>query len=153
MPVSSTAVLEALGQLVAEFNRGTLDLPDGFLDRNAPLRLNGVAYEETLGRPAADPLVRLLGRGPAAYRFLAKALRYALPDATITLGALEREPDEAGFTLTGPATLTGALRSPASPFAHTASVRLRFDDSGRLLEIDATLDADAVRAIAAARAD
>jgi hypothetical protein len=153
MTASSTDVLDALEQLVSQFNRGTLDLPDGFLDRNAPLRLNGLAYEETLGRPVDDPLVRLVGRGPSAYRFLAKALRYALPDAVVRLGALERRHDDAGFTLAGAATLSGTLRTPPSPFSHDAAVRLRFNDAGRLLEIEVTMDEAGVRAIRAARTD
>jgi hypothetical protein len=151
MAASSTEVLDRLDQLVSHFNRGTLDLPDGLLDRNAPLRLNGVAYEETMGRSIDDPLVRLVARGPAAYRFLAKALRYAIPDAVVTLGALERTPDAAGFVLTGAARLAGTLRAPHRPFADDASIRLRFDEAGRLLEVDVTMSEAGVQALRAAR--
>ena len=35
-----------LEQLLAYFNRGVLDVPDGLLDRNAVLMLNGVPYLE-----------------------------------------------------------------------------------------------------------
>jgi hypothetical protein len=152
MTASSTALLEGLAQLVSQFNRGTLDLPDGLLDRGAPLRLNGVAYEDTMGRPVGDPLVRLVARGPAAYRFLAQALRYALPDAEITLGALERQPAEGGFLVHGPARLTGTLRAPHQSFAHEASLRLRFNDDGRLVDVDVTMAPEAVAALRAARA-
>ena len=73
MAPSTAQAIERLERLVAQFNSGSLDLPDGLLDRNAVFRLNGVAYEDTMGRPAGDPLVRLVARGPAAYRFLSRA--------------------------------------------------------------------------------
>lgn len=47
-------------QLLAYFNRGILDVPDGLFDKNAVLILNGVPYEMRLGRSADDPLVRLI---------------------------------------------------------------------------------------------
>ena len=59
--------------LLSLFNRQKTDLPDGVLHKDCVFRLNGRAYHETLGRPAADPLVRLfptpilaavLGRDP-----------------------------------------------------------------------------------------
>ena len=62
-----------VAEWIATYNRGSLDLPDGLLHKNAVFRLNGTAYEDMLGRPATDPLVRLVARGPAAYRLLGTA--------------------------------------------------------------------------------
>ena len=44
-----------VAEWVATFNRGSLDLPDGVLHKDAVFRLNGRAYDETLGRPITDP--------------------------------------------------------------------------------------------------
>jgi hypothetical protein len=76
---------EPLTSLVSLFNAGKADLPDGALHKNCVFRLNGRAYHEHLGWPPSEPLVRLIGCGPAGYRFLLTALRYALPDAKVTL--------------------------------------------------------------------
>jgi hypothetical protein len=151
--VSTSDVLERLELLVAQFNRNSLDLPDGFLDRNAAFRLNGVAYEDTLGRPADDPLVRLVARGPAAYRFLAKALRYAIPDAVLALRALERKTLGDGSLFFGAARLSGTLRRPAEAFDQQASIELRVDAAGRLVDVSVTLDPAAVDRLRAARLD
>jgi hypothetical protein len=81
--VTDVPVLDRVARLVAFFNEGSLDVPDDLIDRGCVFRLNGVAYEDTMGRPVSDPLVRLVARGPAAYRLLAQALRYAVPDAQV----------------------------------------------------------------------
>jgi hypothetical protein len=67
-----------LVELIAAFNRGSLDVPDGFLTARTTFSLNGRPYESFLGGSADDPLVRLLARGSAGYRTAAKALQYAL---------------------------------------------------------------------------
>jgi hypothetical protein len=149
--VASTILLDRLSELVALFGRGSLDLPDGILTHDTVFRLNGVAYDATLGRPANDPLARLVGRGPGGYRFLFKALRFALPDARLAIGALERTSLETGCRLVGPGTLDGTLRGAGESFAAAIDFEFTFDEVGRLIAIDAGLAPDQVSRILSAR--
>jgi hypothetical protein len=89
--------LQRIARLVALFNEGSLDVPDGLIAKTCVFRLNGVAYEDTMGRPVSDPLVRLVARGPAGYRLLSQALRYAAPDVRIRLDRLVAPGTPAGF--------------------------------------------------------
>jgi hypothetical protein len=72
-------------RLIASFNRGLLDIPDGFLTPQTAFSLNGRAYELLLGGSPDDPLIRLLARGAAAYRTAAKALQYAVRSPAVTI--------------------------------------------------------------------
>jgi hypothetical protein len=148
---ATTTLLDRLSALVALFGRGSLDLPDGLLTRDTVFRLNGVAYDESLGRPAHDPLARLVGRGPGGYRFLLKALRFGLPDARLAIGALERTGLDAGCVLTGSGRLDGTLRGSADAFAAEFALRLTYDAEGRIGAIDVDLDPAQVARIQAAR--
>jgi hypothetical protein len=149
--VASTILLDRLSELVALFGRGSLDLPDGILTHDTVFRLNGVAYDATLGRPANDPLARLVGRGPGGYRFLLKAVRFGLPDARLLVGALERTSLDTGCRLAGQGRLEGALRGTGEMFAADVELGFTFDDLGRLSAIDAGLAADQVARIQSAR--
>lgn len=151
MSVATTILLDRLSALVGLFDRGSLDLPDGALTHDTVFRLNGVAYDASLGRPADDPLVRLVGRGPGGYRFLFKALRFGLPDARLAIGALERTSLETGCRLAGNARLEGTLRGAGGAFAADVDLAFTFDDLGRLTAIDAGLDPADVARIQAAR--
>ena len=151
MTVSTTTLAARVDALLDLFNRGSLDLPEGVLDRNAIFRLNGVAYGEGLGRPD-DPLVRLIARGPGAYRFLAKAVRYALPDARASLGTLTRSPIDGGIVLRGEGRLEGSLRGSGDRFEEPCFVALTFQEDGRLVGLDVELDESHVARILAARA-
>jgi hypothetical protein len=144
-------LLDRLSTLVELFDRGSLDLPDGVLTHDTVYRLNGAAYDATLGRPAGDPLARLVGRGSGGYRFLLKALRFALPDARLTIGTLERTGLDTGCRLAGDGHLAGTLRGSHEAFAVDLDVAFTFDDTGRLLAIDVQCDPDAVTRIQAAR--
>jgi hypothetical protein len=148
--VATTTLLDRLSTLVALFGRGSLDLPDGVLTRDTVFRLNGIAYDDSIGRPG-DPLARLVGRGPGGYRFLFKALRFALPDARLAIGALERTSLEAGCRLAGGARLAGTLRGTGGAFDEPCVVAFDYDDDGRLVALDVTLDPDQVTRIQAAR--
>ena len=119
MSVATTILLDRLSSLVAFFGRGSLDLPDGTLTHDTVFRLNGVAYDNTLGRPVNDPLARLVGRGAGGYRFLVKALRFALPDARLEIGALVRTSLDTGCRLAGGGRLEGTSisRSPSTTSA------------------------------------
>jgi hypothetical protein len=146
----TTLLIDRLSALVALFGRGSLDLPDGALTPNTVYRLNGVAYDETLGRPN-DPLARLVGRGPGGYRFLLKALRFALPDARLAIGALDRTPTDGGCRLAGVGHLEGTLRGSGGAFGEDVGLAFSFDDAGRLIAIDAELAAPQVARLQAAR--
>jgi hypothetical protein len=139
-----------LQSLLALFNRNSLDLPEGVLSRDAVFRLNGVAYEDTLGRSAADPLVRLIARGAGGYRFLVKTIRYAMPDATVSLEAPELAPETSGRVLRADGWLRGRLRGGGG-FDEPFATRVAFSPSAAILEIDVVLTPAAVSRIAAAR--
>jgi hypothetical protein len=149
--VATTILLDRLSSLVALFDRGSLDLPDATLTHDTVYRLNGVAYDSTLGRPAGDPLARLVGRGAGGYRFLIKALRFALPDARLVIGTLERTSLEAGCRLAGNGRLEGTLRGTGEAFAARVDLGFTFDDLGRLTAIDAGLEPGQVARIQDAR--
>ena len=111
---ASPAVVERIDELVALFNRRSLDLPDGLFDRRTQFLLNGTPFEAMLGRPPADPLVLMIARGPAGYRFAVKALQHAVPDARVERGEEVQDVGEAG-TLIVPLWLSGRLRGSDRP--------------------------------------
>ena len=150
MTADTSTLLERLLALVGLFDRGSLDLPDGVLTHGTVYRLNGLAYDEALGRPG-DPLARLVGRGPGGYRFLFKAIRFAIPDARLAIGALERSSLEEGCQLAGRGELSGMPRGSHAPLAAPFGVVFRFDDAGRLTAIDVELADDDLARIQAAR--
>ena len=71
----------AIDQVITYFNARRLDLPDGFFDRRTQFVINGAPFETLLGQSPNDPLILMLARGPAGFRFTAKALQHAIPDA------------------------------------------------------------------------
>jgi hypothetical protein len=149
--VPTDTLVERLSGLLALFERGSLDLPEGVLTHDTVFRLNGMAYDESLGRPAHDPIARLAGRGAGGYRFLLKALRFAMPDARLSLGALERVPFGSGCRLSGDGRLGGTLRGRGGPFDELFHAAFTFDDAGRLSAIEARLAPAALARIQAAR--
>jgi hypothetical protein len=109
---TSPALTAAVDQLIDLFNRRSMDLPDGVLTRNTQFLLNGVSFEERMGRSSDDPLVRMLTRGPAGYRFAAKALQHALPDAALQRGDItETSIDGVSRTLHAQCWISGHFRS------------------------------------------
>jgi hypothetical protein len=151
MVPSTSDPCERVETLVALFNRGSLDLPDGALDRNAIFRLNGVAYDETLGRPASDPLVRLLARGAGGYRFLVKAVRAALPDARLELSPPGWRTADTADACAGDGRLIGRLAT-GDTFGEAFQARVGFA-AGGVVAIDVDMDPAAVSRLAAARAE
>jgi len=149
--VATTILLDRLSELVALFDRGSLDLPDGVLTHDTVFRLNGVAYDAALGRPASDPLARLVGRGPGGYRFLLKALRFGLPEARLSIGALERTSLESGCRLAGDGRLEGRLRGTGESLGADLVLAFVFDEVGRLSAIDVGMAAEEVARIQSAR--
>lgn len=103
-------LVEKVDRLIAFFNQRSMDLPDGLFDRHTQFLLNGVAFEEMLGRSPDDPLVLMLARGPAGYRFTVKAVQRAMPDTSALRGAVVESPAMGGCTLSCEACLSGHLR-------------------------------------------
>lgn len=139
--------VERVAQWVATFNRGSLDLPDGVLHRDAVFRLNGRAYEDTLGRPATDPLVRLVARGPGGYRLLVKALQYTLTAPEIALRDFEIRRGLA----TGHLDLSGQLRDTGQPWVGHADLAMTVDIDGHVTEMAIQMDEDRVARLLRAR--
>jgi hypothetical protein len=142
---------DRLAQLVSAFNARSLDVPDALLDRACTFRLNGVAYEDTMGRTVSDPIVRLLGRGPAAYRSLAQALRYAVPDAEVRLDPIVPEDADRAPLASTTATLKGALRGAEGRFRAKVAVALVVGDAGLVQEIAVMMSEEQLVAIREAR--
>jgi hypothetical protein len=135
-----------LTALVDLFNKGKTDLPDGVIHRDCAFRLNGRAYHDSLGRPPSDPLVRLIGCGPAGYRFVLAALRYGIPRAQVAVhraGMTELDTRHGASVLIARATLLGSLRGASDPFRAECQIELHADTRGHVREIAVTMgDAD-----------
>ena len=135
-----------LSELIDLFNAQKTDLPDGALHKDCVFRLNGRAYHEHLGRPPDDPLIRLIGCGPAGYRLLLGALRYAggAPELRLHPNQVaEATRADHGAVLTARATLSGVLRTTHERFISECSVALSAEPSGAISEVAVTMgDAD-----------
>ena len=140
--------LEArVDMLLGYFNRGTLDVPDGLFDRNAALVLNGVPYEMRLGRSADDPLVRLIARGPAGYRFVAQALLRALEQASASVGTLDAGAD----TATGTILLQGWLRGSGGRLEEVLDVTMTLTPGGAIQRVNVAMSEAALARLKDAR--
>ena len=124
---------ERLDGLVRYFNRGLLDVPDELLDRNARFSLNGIPYETYLGRSTDDPLVRLIARGPAGYRFVAQAVLRAVPGARATL-TFDRA------TGVGTLSLAGTLRGSTDAIDASVPITLTFGPRDSIVEANLTVE-------------
>jgi hypothetical protein len=136
-----------IAEWVAYVNRGSLDLPDGLLHRQASFRLNGVAYEDIMGRPVSDPLVRLVARGQGAYRLLLTAMRYALTAPEVAV----RDIDVSRGLATAHVDLTGTLRDTGEPLTTSCDLALVVDVDGHITEMGVQMDPTAVARIQRAR--
>jgi hypothetical protein len=123
---TGAGVTGLVDQLIDLFNRRSLDLPDGLFTRHTQFLLNGVAFEEMLGRSPSDPLVLMLARGPAGYRFTAKALQHALPDAHLQRGELAETAHDGANVVVAQCWLSGRLRGSGDPIETVVEVTLRF---------------------------
>jgi len=147
---AGAALTTFVDQLVELFNKRSLDLPDGFFTRNTQFLLNGVPFEEMLGRASNDPLVLMLARGPAGYRFTAKAVQHAVPDATLQRGELEEISEGDAQVLTGQCWLSGHYRGAGELAELLISVELRLR-GGIVLQARATVDPALLEQLQAAR--
>jgi hypothetical protein len=126
---ASVALTTLVDRLIELFNMRSMDLPDGYFTRNTQFVLNDVPFEEMLGRPAQDPLVLMLARGPAGYRFTAKAVQHAVPDGMLQRGDLEETAEADGRVVSGQYWLSGHLRGMAEPVELLFTIELRLTGS------------------------
>jgi len=119
------SLISKLDQLVVYFNRRVLNVPDDLLNRNTQFLLNGVAYETMLGRSPTDPLVRMITRGAAGYRFAATTVLHALESARLLCGDFNVSAQHASGTFV----LSGVLRGTDNNFKEVVTVDLTLTDN------------------------
>ena len=144
------ALIALLDRLIDLFNRQSLDLPDGLFTRRTQFRLNGVAYEEMLGRSPDDPLVLMLARGPAGYRFTVKAVQHALPDARLERGEIAEQSKDGMEIVRAEGWLSGHFRGTGD----AAEILVGFEllvRGGSIDRVDATIDPEALAKLRDAR--
>jgi len=144
---ASQGVNDAIDRVIDYFNARTLDLPDGFFDRKTQFVINGAPFETLLGQPPNDPLVLMLARGPAGFRFTIKALQHAIPDAKVERGEVTSGPQSLALQLW----LSGALRGTAEPVNTVVAVTLRLAAAGHVEIVEAVLDEPTLEKIREAR--
>jgi hypothetical protein len=145
------ALLARLQGLVEAFNRASLDVPDGTIDRRCTFRLNGTSYAESMGQPLSSPLVRLVALGPAGYRFLAQAVRYAMPDARLELGDVTVTHHKHGGLATGVATFGGTFRGRRMPTDTRVDYAFVVNEAASVTELGVHAPQALIAAIAEAR--
>lgn len=123
-------------RVIAYFNARTLDLPDGFFARKTQFVINGAPFETLLGQSPNDPLILMLARGPAGFRFTIKALQHAIPDAKVERGEITSGPQSLAVQLW----LSGALRGTAETVNTVVAVTLRLAAAGHVEIAEATVE-------------
>ncbi|MGH9348223.1 MAG: hypothetical protein ACRD26_13270 [Vicinamibacterales bacterium] len=147
--MSSTRLQDQLDGLIACFNRRVMDVPEELFDRNAQFTLNGRTFESMLGRADDDPLVRLIARGAAGYRFAAKPLLHALETALVS--RMDFNADDAGRARAVLA-LRGTLRGSGTVLDEMVTVDLALTPAGTVRRADVMIGEGALDRIRAARA-
>lgn len=145
--MSSIPLQERLDGLIACFNRRVMDVPDELFDRDAQFTLNGRTFESILGRSDEDPLVRMIARGAAGYRFAAKPLLRALDTALVS---------RMDFTLDGAharavLALRGTLRGSGAVLDEMVTVDLALTPAGSVQRADVMVGEQALDRIRTAR--
>lgn len=154
---AAESLIAHIDQVIEYFNRRKLDLPDGFFDRKVQFIINGATFESLLSATPNDPLVLMLARGPAGYRFTAKALQHAVPDAKIDASTrpAPASPDpaslSAGRLISFQLRLSGTLRGSGEKINVLANIVLQLTSSGQVSIVDATIDPGELARIREAR--
>ena len=144
---ASQSVIDAIDLVIQYFNARKLDLPDGFFDRRTQFVINGAAFETLLGRPPNDPLILMLARGPAGFRFTTKALQHAIPDAMVERGEITSNPESVALQLW----LSGNLRGTGEAVNAVVPITLKLTAAGQVEIAEATLDGAVLDKIREAR--
>lgn len=147
IPMSSTPLQDRLDSLITFFNRRVMDVPDDLFDRNAQFTLNGRTFESLLGRSDDDPLVRLIARGAAGYRFAAKPLLRALDTALVSRMDFTIEGSHARTALA----LRGTLRGSGTVLDELVTVDLALTPAGTVERADVKIGEHALDRIRTAR--
>lgn len=137
-----------IDRVIALFNARAMDLPDGFFDRRSQFILNGAPFETLLGQPPTDALVLMLTRGPAGYRFMAKALQHALIEARVERGEIDSGDP---FKVTLPMRLFGTLRGTGEKLNTVVGLTLKLGAPDRVDVAEAVVDAADLDKLRAAR--
>jgi hypothetical protein len=126
----------AIDRVIEYFNARKLDLPDGLFDRKTQFVINGAPFETLLGQPPNDPLVLMLARGPAGFRFTSKTLQHAMPDAKLERGEVKADPGGVAVEVW----LSGTLRGTGEPVNSVVLVTLRLAAGGQVEVAEATVE-------------
>jgi hypothetical protein len=139
----------SIDQVIAFFNARKMDLPDNLFDRKTQFVINGAPFETLLGPAQSpnDPLILMLTRGPAGFRFTTKGLQHALPDARVD----RREVTSAGNEVKTTLRLWGRLRNSGEAVDVNVDVTLRLGPSGLVDAAEATMDPVTLEKIRQAR--
>lgn len=135
---TTEALTVAVDQVIALFNAKAMDLPAGFFDRRTQFVLNGAPFETLLGQSPTDPLVLMLARGPAGFRFMAKALQYALLDAKVERGNLVTNGDRDRMSTRF--CLSGTLRGTGEALNAVIGITVKLGASGQVEIAEAEID-------------
>ena len=135
---AAEGLIAAIDRVIELFNAKAMDLPDGFFDRRTQFVLNGSSFETLLGRAENDPLVLMLARGPAGFRFAAKALQHAVPDAKLQRGDIVSDGDP--FKVKARLWLSGTLRGTGDSLNTVVDVTLNLAPAGHVEVAQASID-------------
>ena len=147
---ASEKMTALVDELIDRFNKRSMDLPDGYFTRHTQFLLNGVPFEAMVGQSPDDPLVLMLTRGPAGYRFTAQAVQHAVPDAQLERGDIDERAAEGASTVRGQCWLSGHMRGGGEAVNVLVDVELRFRN-GTIERVAATVDPPALARIQDAR--
>jgi len=142
-------LVDAIDRIIDYFNRRTLDLPDGFFDRKTQFVINGAPFETLLSATPNDPLILMLARGPAGYRFTVQALQYAIPDAKVERGELVTDGNPLAVATS--LWLSGTLRGNGEAINALVAIDLRLSEAGRIDVAAASMNETELAAIREAR--
>ena len=139
----------AIDQVIAYFNARKMDLPDGFFERKTQFVINGAPFETLLGQSPTDPLILMLSRGPAGYRFTVTGLQHAVRNAHIDRGDITTDGDP--FKVKTQLWLSGQIRDTGEPINTVIDVGLKLSQSGSVDIAAAKMDEAMLEKIRQAR--
>jgi hypothetical protein len=148
---AGSSLVAHVDELIRLFNGRGMDLPEGLFTRRTQLLLNGVPFEALLGRSPDDPLVLMIARGPAGYRFAAKAVQHAVPDATLERGEIVADAADGHTIIKTSCWLSGHYRGSGDPANDVFDVSLIVSAGGAVEKAMVTLDEAAVSRLREAR--
>ena len=156
---ATQSLTAAVDQVIAFFNARKMDLPDGLFERKTQFLINGAPFETLLGQSPNDPLILMLSRGPAGYRFTITGVQHAVQNAHIDRPSTPSDQivEPASLRTGGPSTvsfklrLSGQLRNTGEPIDTVIDVTLQLSPSGTVEIAAATMDEATLERIRQAR--